>query len=240
MNVDMTGRVVVVTGAAGNVGEGVLKAFAATGAKLVLVDRDGNKLSRRLSALGTDRDRYKGMPTDLNDPEAIDQMIKQIHGHFGRIDALVHTVGGFAMGDPVHAGNMDVFDQMMLLNARILYLVCGKVANYMVENKTPGAITAVLARSGQKGMKNQGAYTASKAAATRIIESMALELREHNIRVNGVSPSIVDTEPNREAMADADFSKWVTPAQIADLMVFLSSNAANAISGENIVIANKV
>lgn len=240
MAADMTGKVVAVTGAAGNVGQGVLNAIAPTGARIALIDRDAAKISRRLSALGRETDRYKGLPADLTDPDAVDTLVSQIHDHYGRIDALVHTVGGFAMGDPVHAGNMDVFDQMMLLNARLGYLVCGKFAAYMVERGIEGTIVAVLARSGQKGIKNQAAYTASKAAATRIVESMALELRDYNIRVNGISPSTVDTEPNRDSMPNADFEKWVTPDQIGQLAAFLVSDEARAINGENIVIANKV
>jgi NAD(P)-dependent dehydrogenase (short-subunit alcohol dehydrogenase family) len=240
MATNMRGKVVVITGAGGNVGGDVVRAFAETGAQIAMIDRDAKMISRLISELGSNTEMYKGFPTDLGDPEAVDNLIGYITDHFGRIDTLAHTVGGFDMGDPVHAVNMDVFDKMMLLNARILYLTAGKFAAHMVETATPGTITAVLARSGSKGSKNQAAYTASKAAATRIVESMALELRDHNIRVNGISPSIVDTLPNRKSMKNADFDKWVKPSEIADLMVYLASDEASSITGANVEINGQV
>ena len=119
----------------------------------------------------------------------------------------------------------------MYLNARILFVTLGRVAKHMVDNNIQGSITTILAKTGLSGAKNTAAYAASKAAAQRIMESMALELKEHDIRVNGVMPSIVDTPANRESMPNADFSRWVTPEQIADTMAFLSSDGAEAISG---------
>ena len=239
MTYDLSGKVAVITGASGNVGGGVVRAFADAGARIALVDVHAERIAGRIEELGGDTERFKGFPANLSTAEAVDNLINHIIDHFGQIDSVVHTVGGFAMGDPVHAGNLDVFDHMMNLNARILYLVCGKFASYMVDTATPGSITAMLARSGQKGSKNQAAYTASKAAATRIIESMALELRDHKIRVNGVSPSTIDTPPNRDSMPNADFDKWVTPDEVGNLMVFLASDAASAIYGANIEISGR-
>ena len=173
-------------------------------------------------------------PADLSDGDAVDRAIQQITDATGGIDHVVHTVGGFAMGDPVHAGDINTFEKMMALNARMTYLVCGKIAAYMIDAGKTGSINMILARAGRQGSKNMGAYTASKAAATRIMESMAAELKEHHIRVNGISPSIVDTPPNRNSMPDANFDDWVKPAQIGDLAVFLARN--EAMTGANIAI----
>jgi len=240
MTYDMMGKVIAVTGASGNIGSGVVKAFAETGARIALIDRDAAKISRLISELGSDTDKYKGLPADLSDPEAVDTVINHIVDHFGGVDSLVHTVGGFAMGDNVHDGNMDTFDLMMTLNVRLTYLVAGKFAAQMLKTLTPGSISLILAKAGKSGASGMAAYTASKAAATRIMESMAQELKANNIRVNGISPSIVDTPPNRNSMPDADFDKWVNPAQIGDLAVFLASNAASAITGTNVEISGKV
>lgn len=239
MATDMTGKVIAVTGASGNIGRGIVKALAETGARIALIDRDAAKLSRLISELGGDTDKYKGLPADLGDPEAVDTLINHIIDHFGTIDGLVHTVGGFAMGDNVHDGNLDVFDKMMTLNARLVYLVAGKFAAQMRSTITPGSITMILATAGRSGSKQKAAYSASKAAATRIMESMAEELKADNIRVNGISPTTVDTPPNRESMPDADFDKWVTPDQIGDLAVFLASDDGAAITGTDIKIAGR-
>lgn len=237
---ELKGKVIVLTGAGGGLGKGVAKKLAEAGACLALVERNPDSLADCIQALGGDTECYKGFPADLSKEEEVETALNHIIDQFTEIDGVVHTIGGFAMGDPVHATKMDVFDKMMTLNTRILYLVAGIFANYFVENNRTGSITAVLARSGKKGAKNQAAYVASKAAATRIVESMALELREQGIRVNGISPSIIDTPANRDDMSSADFSKWVTPSQIGDLMVFLQSNASEAINGANIEISGQV
>jgi NAD(P)-dependent dehydrogenase (short-subunit alcohol dehydrogenase family) len=237
---ELKGKVVMVTGASGNVGSAIVKACADAGACIALVDRHAERIANIINTdLGGDTECYKGFPADLSDVHAVNTLVEHIVDQFTQIDALINTVGGFSAGDSVHAGKLDVFDKMMALNARTTYLVCGRVAKHMVDNIVHGSITTILARSGQKGMKNQAAYTASKAAATRIMESMALELRDHNIRVNGVSPSIVDTPPNRSDMPNADFDKWVKPSEIGALAVFLASDAASAISGANIEISGK-
>ncbi|RMG70157.1 MAG: SDR family NAD(P)-dependent oxidoreductase [Chloroflexi bacterium] len=232
----MNGKTVMVTGATGNVGMGVVQAFAAAGANVALVDLDADKIARVINSdLGGDTSRFKGFPANLGEANAVQTVVQDIATHFGKIDALVHTVGGYAAGDPVHAGNLAVFDKMINLNARMMYLVCGAVARYMVEAGVRGSISIVLARAAQKGTQNHAAYSASKAAAMRIMESMAAELKTHGIRVNGVSPSIVDTPPNREAMPNANFDNWVKPEQIGNLMVFLATN--EAMTGANVEIS---
>lgn len=238
---ELNGKVIIVTGAAGGVGRGVVKALAKAGACLALVDRSADHLADLIQMLlGGDTECYKGFPTTLNDETDVERLVNHVVDHFTQINGLVHIVGGYEAGTPVHESSVDVFDRMMSLNARLVYLICGRVARQMVETGTPGSLSIVLARAGQKGSRNHAAYTASKAAATRIMESMALELREYNIRVNGVSPSTVDTPANRKSMPDADVSKWVTPDQIGDLMVFLQSDQSTAITGANIEISGKL
>jgi NAD(P)-dependent dehydrogenase (short-subunit alcohol dehydrogenase family) len=228
---DLTDKTFLITGASGNVGRAIAHTFAKAGAKLALVDVNTDALNELITDLGGDSNRYRGFNADLGNPEAIDTLLADV----GVVDGLVHTVGGFAMGDPVHATKLDVFDRMMTLNARIVYLLAGKVASHMIAHKVKGSISIMLARSGGKGAKNQAAYTASKAAATRIMESMALELKEYGIRVNGVSPSIIDTPQNRSSMPNTPPDNWVSPAQIGDLMVFLATN--DAMTGANIEIS---
>ncbi|MDZ4671569.1 MAG: SDR family NAD(P)-dependent oxidoreductase [Phototrophicales bacterium] len=228
---NLTDKTFLITGASGNVGRAIAHTFAKAGAKLALVDVNTDALNTLIAEIDGDSSRYRAFNVDLGNPEAIDTLLADM----GAIDGLVHTVGGFAMGDPVHATKLDVFDRMMTLNARIVYLLAGKVASHMIAKGVKGSISIMLARSGGKGAKNQAAYTASKAAATRIMESMALELKEHGIRVNGVSPSIIDTPQNRSSMPNTPPDNWVSPAQIGDLMMFLATN--DAMTGANIEIS---
>jgi NAD(P)-dependent dehydrogenase (short-subunit alcohol dehydrogenase family) len=236
MTFDFTDKVVVVTGASGNLGRAVVKGFAEAGAKVALIDLRQDRLDQAILDLGLDATRCKAFPGDLSDQDKVDALVSSILDQYGQIDVLAHTVGGFAMGDPVHTAGLDVLRKMFDLNVVPLYLMGGAVAKHMVDRGGKGSIIFVLARSGLKGIRNQAAYTASKAAAFRVMESMALELRDHEIRVNGVSPSIIDTPPNRASMPDADPSKWVTPEQIANGILFLASEQAAGVYGTNLEI----
>lgn len=232
------GKTVLITGAGGNVGRAVVQKFASEGANLVLVDSKKDYMEATLKEMGV-TNPYLLVSGDLGKPEEADAIVTAAEEKFGTVDVLAHIAGGFAAGDPVHTAPLSVFEKMMYLNAQLTYVICGRVARHMVEKGVAGSIVCVLARSALKGAKNNGAYTASKAAAQRIMESMALELRDHNIRVNGVMPSIIDTPANRKDMPNADFSRWVTAAQVADVMAFLASDAASSISGDSLEVYNK-
>lgn len=233
-------KVVMITGAGGGIGRGIVKKFAEEGAKLVLVDRHMDAMQAYLNELGDSVGEYLITGGDLGKPEDADVIVKEAENKFGQIDVLAHAVGGWAGGSPVHETDIAVFEKQIYLNTRIVYITLGRVAKHMVDKGLEGSLVAILAKTGLSGSKNTAAYAASKAAAQRIIESMALELKDHNIRVNGVMPSIADTPANRKSMPSSDFSKWVTPEQIAEAMAFLASDAASAISGQVIGVYNKV
>lgn len=214
------GQIVVVTGGSGNLGRATAQAFAENGATLALIDINAERVEKAASDLpGSGHAAFVG---DLSTKDGVAKVMDEILKKFSRVDSLVHTVGGYAAGDPVHEADIEVLDKMMALNVRPLFLVGGAIASHMLERGGGGSMVFVLAKAGQKGSKNHGAYTASKAAATRIMESMAIELRGQGIRVNGISPSTIDTPANRSAMPDADPSQWVTPQQLAEACVFLS------------------
>ncbi len=241
MSITFKGKVVMITGGAGNLGKAVAHKFASEGAKLVLVDSKMAYLESTVEELKDVlvRGRYLLASGDLTKPSDVARIIAKAEKRFETIHALVHTVGGFAMGNPVHDTDLSVFEKMMAINAQSVFVTCGGVAKHMVDKGIQGSIVAILARAGLKGAKDMGAYTASKAAAERIIQSMSEELKEHSIRVNGVMPSTIDTPTNRKDMPNADTSKWVTPQQLADVIAFLSSDDASAITGDSIAVYNK-
>jgi NAD(P)-dependent dehydrogenase (short-subunit alcohol dehydrogenase family) len=230
---DLTGKVVMITGARGNLGSSASRAFAAQGAKLVLVDRNPGDCDALASSLHIETHSDSG---DLNDPAAIDAIVARAAERFGGIDILIHTVGGYEAGKPVHESDLDVLEKMISLNVRPVYVTAGRLAQHMVSRGQGGRIIVILAKAALKGQKNAAAYTASKAAALRIIESMSLELRDMNINVNGVLPSTIDTPRNRADMPNADPSKWVTAEQIANTLVFLASDAGSAVHGASIEV----
>jgi NAD(P)-dependent dehydrogenase (short-subunit alcohol dehydrogenase family) len=228
---EFDGKVVMVTGANGNLGQAAARRFAAEGAKLVLVGRAEADLADLFTELG-------GMigVADVTDEAHVDALVKQVEAQLGRIDVLVHTVGGYAAGQPVHEAGLDVWNRMMTLNAQSVYVTCGRVARHMVEQNVQGRIVAVLSKNAYKGTAKNAAYSAAKAAAQRVLESMAAELKGNGITVNGVVPSTIDTPQNRAGQPNADYSKWVQPEEIADALVFLTSEKAHSITGVSLDI----
>lgn len=227
------GKVVLVTGASGNLGQVVAREFAAQGAKLVLVAREAEPLKTLAGELPTES---MTEAADLGDPALVDTLVQRVEAQFGGIDVLVHTVGGYAAGKPVHEADVDTLEKMLSLNVRPVFVTCGRVAKSMVERGTGGKIVVILAKAALKGGAKSGAYTASKAAAQRIVESMALELRDFGINVNAILPSIIDSPANRADMPNVDPAKWVTGKDLADSIVFLASPAADKIHGASLEV----
>jgi NAD(P)-dependent dehydrogenase (short-subunit alcohol dehydrogenase family) len=221
------GRTVIVTGAAGNLGRAVAGAFAAEGANLVLADRDTRILADRL---GPESDRRVHVAADLRDRDQAKAIAETALRRYARIDVLCNLAGGFRMGEPVHETSDATWDFLFDLNARSLMHMAAAVVPAMI-GRGGGKIVNVGASAALKGAAMMGAYTASKAAVIRLTEAMSAEVREKSINVNCVLPTIIDTPENRAAMPDADPSRWVAPADLASVLLFLASERARAIHG---------
>jgi NAD(P)-dependent dehydrogenase (short-subunit alcohol dehydrogenase family) len=229
---DVRNQVVMITGAAGNLGQAVAAAFAQAGANLALFDLNDASLAKVPVAGAGDVLRQR---VDLADPASIAAAVDATIKRFGRIDALCNIAGGFQMGDKVHDLTADKWSFMMELNAGSVLRMTHAVVPHMLE-AGGGKIVNIGAFSALSGKAEMSAYIASKSAVIRLTESMAAELRGHNINVNCVLPSIIDTPQNRAAMPKADPAKWVAPAALAGVLVFLCSPAARAIHGAAIPV----
>lgn len=232
---DLTNRVVIVTGAAGNLGTAVAKVFEAAGAKLVVVDRDPDRLSRLFPDLVGSPDHYLAAPVDLTDQTAVKAMVDEILSRFGRIDVLVNVAGGYRGGTPVHETPLATWDFLLNLNARTVYIASSAVIPAMLRQGS-GKIVNVAARAALQGAAKLGAYSASKSAVIRLTEAMAAELKNDGINVNCVMPGTIDTPDNRAAMPKADTGRWVQPEALADVILFLASDAARAVHGAAIPV----
>jgi len=228
---EFDGQVIMITGASGGLGSAVVQRFYAAGANLALIERQPSPLPD-----DADPTKWFSIPADGTDKASVKAAVDKIVAHYGQIDGLVHTVGGYAAGKAVHEVDLDIWDKMMRLNARSVYVTAGTVAAHMVEKSVSGKIVVVLARQALEGSKNHSAYAASKAAAQRIIQSMSKDLIDQGITVNGVVPGTIDTPANREAMPSANFDKWVKPEAIADVIQFLCSPQSDAISGDSLTV----
>ena len=209
-------RTVVITGAAGNLGRARASAFSGDSLGVLDVKRGSLK----------DVERQRFIAVDLLDPNSVQAAVRQCE----RIDVLCNIAGGFRMGSPVHETSDKDWNFLMDLNARTVLNMSRAVVPLMLR-AGGGKIVNIGAFAAQQGAAQMGAYVASKSAVIRLTQTMAAELREKNINVNCVLPTIIDTPENRAAMPDADPRRWVAPAALADVIVFLTSDAARAIHG---------
>ena len=226
MDKDFTNRTVIVTGAAGNLGAAVTAEFAQRGADLVAMDLDADALGK---AYGT-WPQTLTVPVNLLEQSQVDAAVARVVERFQRIDVLVNLAGGFRMGEPVHAMAESTWNFMLDLNVRsMLHAVHAAVPHLLAGGG--GKIVNVGAFSAQRGAAQMGAYIAAKSAVIRLTETMAAELREQNVNVNCVLPTVIDTPQNRASMPKADPAKWVAPADLAKVIAFLASDAARAVHG---------
>jgi len=224
---DFSKKTVLITGAAGNLGAAVAELLSARGAHLVLLDLRREGLEQRY---GQTADRHMLLPVNLLESADVQAAVLAAQERFGRIDVLCNLAGGFRMGPPVHATQDGDWDFLMDVNVRTLLNMVRAVVPGMLA-AGGGSIVNVGAQSALRGAAHMGAYCASKGAVIRLTESMAAELREQNIRVNCVLPSIIDTPENRAAMPEADPARWVSPQDLAQAIAFMASDAARAVHG---------
>jgi NAD(P)-dependent dehydrogenase (short-subunit alcohol dehydrogenase family) len=226
----------LITGAAGHLGQAVAHACAARGDRLVLLGRHAKVLHR---LYGANSEKQLCLACDLLDPEQVADTVQQTLARFGRIDALCHLAGGFVMGEAVHATPPQTLERMLDLNVRSLLTIAASVVPVMAAAGW-GHIVTVGATAALHGGAGMGAYAASKSALMRLTESMSAELKGQGIHVNCVLPSIIDTPDNRAAMPTADPTLWVAPQALADVILFLTSDAARAIHGACIPVTGRV
>jgi NAD(P)-dependent dehydrogenase (short-subunit alcohol dehydrogenase family) len=224
---DFDGRVVVITGAAGNLGRAVTDAFSSARARVALIDISVSSLTDQSSAT---RSGSLTIAADILDRKSVFDAIDAVLHAFGKIDVLCNLAGGFRMGPPVHETPPDSWRFLMDLNATSIINLSAAVVPAMIANRR-GKIVNVAAQAGLTGKAGMGPYSASKSAVIRLTESMSAELKESGINVNCVMPSIIDTPQNRADMPTAEFARWVTPAALAETILFLSSDSARAIHG---------
>ncbi|MEA3440526.1 MAG: SDR family NAD(P)-dependent oxidoreductase [Chloroflexota bacterium] len=232
---DFTNQVALVTGPAGNLGNATARAFLEAGANLMLVDRSPDRLPQLFPDIADSPDHFLVASVDSTDPDAVSAMAAQAVERFGRIDILVNTVGGFRAGTPLHETPLETLDFLFNLNARTMFIASQVVIPYMLAQGT-GKIVNVAARPGLAGRKNMATYSASKSAVIRMTESMAAELKGAGINVNCILPGTIDTPENRQDMPDADHSLWVKPESLANVILFLTSNAARDIHGASLPV----
>jgi NAD(P)-dependent dehydrogenase (short-subunit alcohol dehydrogenase family) len=225
---DFMNKVVVVTGAAGNLGQSVVLAFLEMGGTVCALDHRQGRLSEIFSTKNDRLHFFEGV--DSTDRAAMIAVGEEIQAEVGLANVLVNTVGGFTMGEKVDEITSEAWQHMMDINVHSFLNASAAFVPGMV-TAGRGKVVSVGAGAALKGSAKMGAYAAAKAALLRLTESMAAELKSSQIQVNCVLPGTIDTPQNRQAMPDSDFDRWVKPEQIAQAILFLTSSASDAVTG---------
>jgi NAD(P)-dependent dehydrogenase (short-subunit alcohol dehydrogenase family) len=228
-------QAVLITGAGGNLGSAVTRKFLSAGANLILVDFSDEKLTRVFPELIHSGQHVIAQGVDINNKGSLQAILSEAMDKYGRLDILVNTIGGYQGGFPLNETPDDTWDMLFTLNVRPVYNLAKVVVPIMKEAQS-GKIINLAARLALRGSSNNAAYSAAKSAVIRLTESMAAELKNDGVNVNCVLPGTIDTPQNRASMPNADYSRWVTPDAIADVIVFLASDFARAISGASIPV----
>lgn len=223
-------KVIIITGASGNLGRAVAARVQAQGGKMVLVERSAEHLKAAYGALKDSAQHWLAGGIDMTDANAVSAMTAAAHQRFGRLDGLVNTVGGFRGGKPVHEVDLAEWDFMYDINVRTALHACRAVIPYMLKAQS-GRIINVASRNAFQGSPHYAAYSAAKTAVLRLTESLAGELKTRGINVNCIVPGTIDTPQNRADMPQADFSTWVPPEDLAHVVAFLLSDEARSVTG---------
>lgn len=220
---------IAVTGAFGTLGAAVVQAALAAGAEVAAIDRA--PVPANIGAAHG----FGGV--DLSDAVAAKEAIDAAAEAMGGLDALVNIAGAFRW-EPLADGSLDTWDLLYRINLRTAVAASKAALAHLPDER--GRIVNIGAASALKAGAGVGAYTASKSGVMRFTESLAEELKPRGITVNAVLPSIIDTAPNRADMPSADFSRWVKPDALAQVIVFLLSDAAAPVTGALIPVTGRV
>jgi NAD(P)-dependent dehydrogenase (short-subunit alcohol dehydrogenase family) len=226
----MNGKVLIVTGALGALGRVVTATALARGARVAGLDHASSQAKPT-----PNRIELRGV--DLTDPAQAQKAVDAVAAHFGSLDALVNIAGGFAF-EPVAEGDGKTWQRMYAMNV-LTALNASRAALGHISKSSTGHIVNVGALGALQAGAGMGPYAASKSGVHRLTEALAAEWKG-KVTVNAVLPSIIDTKVNRASMPNADFSKWVKPEELAEVILFLASDAASAVTGALIAVPGRV
>jgi NAD(P)-dependent dehydrogenase (short-subunit alcohol dehydrogenase family) len=224
----LNAKVALVTGANGGLGVHVTKALLETGATVV-------GLAPRIQQADFSNPNFVALPASLSSLDAAKSAVAAVISRFGKIDILAHLVGGFAGGQPVAETDDATFQRMFELNVNSAFHILRAVIPHM-RRAGAGRIIAIASRAAEDPGPNVGAYSASKAALVSLLKTVARENKDAGITANVILPGTMDTSANRRDMPGADFSTWVQPSSIADLIVWLAGDAGKDVTGAAIPV----
>jgi len=230
----LQGKIVAVTGGFGRLGLAVVRAALDAGAEVAALDRARQPADTKALAgalvLGD---------IDLAESSAATKALDQVVAQFGGLDALINIAGTFRW-ETLEKGSVDTWDLLYRVNLRSAVSTSHAALPHLAKRGAGRIINIGAGAATAKAGAGMGAYTASKAGVAKLTEALAEEVKDRGITVNAILPSTIDTPANRADMPNADFSRWVPPKAIADVIVFLLSDQASAVTGALIPVSGRV
>lgn len=228
---DFSGKIVLITGSSGAVGSRLLDFFTTYGATTIGTYRDEMSIDiTRSKSEGIDLFRCNTMEN-----ADVTSLVSTISKKYGRIDILVNTVGGYLGGKSVVDLEEEEWNRMFGLNLLSAFLITKHVVPLMLQSGY-GKIVHISSYTGISAQGLDSAYASSKAGLIRFVESVSKEVRDYNLNINCVLPTIIDTKSNRKMMPDANFKQWVTIDELVNIIAFLSSDDSRAITGSAVPV----
>ena len=219
----MKGKIALVTGADGGLGTFVTQALLDAGATVV-------GLSRKIQQSQFNHPNFTALPAEISTAAGAKSAVDELVSRFGRLDLLAHTVGGFAGGQSITETDDATFQRMFEVNLYSTFYLL-RAAVPVMRQAGNGRIVAIGSRAALEPGAGVGAYSASKAAMVSLIRTVAQENKDAGMTANAILPGTMDTPANRTFMPDADFAKWVRPAAVASLIVWLAGDAGKDVNG---------
>ena len=219
---------VLVAGGTGALGEAVVQELIASGHAVTatwIADRERERIEADLG------DAVELLRADMTDAGAAAAAVDAVDD----LEAVVNLVGGFRAGPKVHETDPDDFERLIRLNVTPAFMLARAAMPRLVESGG-GAFVCVSARAALRPFPGAAGYVTSKAAVLALVQALDAEYRDAGVRCNAILPSVIDTPANREASPDADYSKWVSPGEIAKVVRFLVSDDSAPTSGAGIPV----
>lgn len=225
-------KVGMITGSTGSLGRVVTKKFLENGAKVVALYRSDEKRNELTEFVKNFQDKLTLAQGDATEENEVKNIVMKTVEKHGRIDFLLNIVGGYSGGKTITETDLEAWDHMMNLNLKTAFICSKAVIPYMIQQDY-GRIVCISSRNGVENWRRvkSGAYAVSKAGVRTLTEVLAEETKGTGVNVNCIAPSVIDSPANRSMIPKADFSRWVKPGEIADVMLFLASEKSKPTSG---------
>jgi NAD(P)-dependent dehydrogenase (short-subunit alcohol dehydrogenase family) len=241
MKYDFLNKVIIITGGTGALGRILIKSFLNYHPKTIITTYRSEKEMQELKAdLSNSSDQSPNISTtlefikiDVTKDDEIKKLISNIFEKYGQIHILVNVVGGYIGGKNITELDESDWDKMISINLKTAFLISKHVISKMITSRY-GKLVHVSSRTGVRAEGNDSAYAASKSGLIRFVESVSQEVKNSNININCILPTIIDTEANRRAMPNMDFTKWINPKDLSNVILFLCSDDSKIINGSAI------